>query len=251
LSLTAAIQALLAIGLALFVIRRDWENTFLTITVMLLTIGPSLLRKRYRVVFPPEFQFISAAFVFLSLFLGSATDFYYKYWWWDMVLHTSSGFLLGIVGFLALFLLNQTDKIPQGMKPGFLCFFAVTFAVTLGVVWEIFEFVVDRFTAANMQSTETGVVDTMEDLIVDTLGAIIVASMGGHTRGLDATHSWLMGFGGRRQESGSVRKAAQGLETVTVRRKRNGGWRGDRTPDIQLVRLALSQLSYPPTHLGT
>ena len=37
---------------------------------------------------------------------------------------------------------------------------------------------VDRFTDANMQSQETGVVDTMKDLIVDTLGAIVVAAMG-------------------------------------------------------------------------
>ena len=60
-----------------------------------------------------------------------------------------------------------------------ICFFGVTFAVTLGVVWEIFEFAVDRIApAVNMQSNETGVVDTMHDLIVDTIGALIVAFMG-------------------------------------------------------------------------
>lgn len=162
-----------------FVLRRDWENVFLTTIVILLTLAPAYLKRQYRVFIPPEFQLISAAFVFLSLFLGSGIDFYYEYWWWDMVLHTGSGFLLGIVGLLALFVLNRTDRIPQGMRPGFLCFFSVTFAVTLGVVWEIFEFAVDRLAPAiNMQSNETGVVDTMQDLIVDTLGAIIVACMG-------------------------------------------------------------------------
>jgi hypothetical protein len=94
-----------------------------------------------------------------------------------MVLHAGSGFLLGIIGFIALFFLNQTDRIPRDMKPAFVCFFAVTFAVFLGVLWEIFEFIVDRFTTANMQSQETGVVDTMQDLIVDLIGAIIVAAM--------------------------------------------------------------------------
>ena len=178
LRLTAAVQLLLAIGLTIFFIRRDWENVFLTITVILLTVCPAYLARYYKIILPPEFQFIAAAFVFLSLFLGSATDFYYKYPWWDVVLHTSSGFLLGIIGFLALFLINHTDHLPQGIKPSFLCLFAVTFAVTLGVLWEIFEFVVDRFTAANMQSTETGVVDTMKDLIVDTIGAVVVALMG-------------------------------------------------------------------------
>ena len=95
------------------------------------------------------------------------------------MLHTASGFLLGIIGFITLYVLNQTDRLPPGMKPAFRCFFGFTFAVTLGVVWEIYEFAMDRFFPAfDMQSTGTGVVDTMKDLIVDTIGAMVVALMG-------------------------------------------------------------------------
>src|SRR5688500_15624062 len=83
LGLTYAIQALLAVGLALFLLRRNWENVFLTTVVILLTLVPAFLTRRYRVVVPPEFQLVAAAFVFLSLFLGSALDFYYRFWWWD------------------------------------------------------------------------------------------------------------------------------------------------------------------------
>jgi hypothetical protein len=176
---TLAIQGLILVGLCVFLWKHDWENVFLTTIVIALTMLPSFVSKKYRVYIPPEFQLIAAAFVYLSLFLGSARDFYYRYWWWDIVLHTGSGFLLGIVGLISLFLLNKTDRLPAGIKPSFLCFFAVTFAVFLGVLWEIFEFIVDRIApAVNMQSNETGVVDTMQDLIVDTLGATIVALMG-------------------------------------------------------------------------
>jgi uncharacterized membrane protein YjdF len=99
------------------------------------------------------------------------------------VLHTASGFLLGIIGFVALFVLNQTDQIRPAMKPGFIAFFGVTFAVTLGALWEIFEFAMDCiWPALDMQSqvtgTAAGVTDTMKDLIVDTIGAVIVALMG-------------------------------------------------------------------------
>ena len=178
-TLTAIMQVLLGIGLVFFLFRRDWENLFLTGIVVLLTLVPTFVWRRYRVIIPPEFQFVSALFVFLSLFLGSVANLYYRYWWWDVVLHTGSGFLLGIIGFLAVFLLNQTDRIPRGIKPFFLCVFAVTFAVFLGVVWEIFEYLCDRLIPGmNMQSTETGVKDTMQDLIVDTLGAIATAAMG-------------------------------------------------------------------------
>jgi hypothetical protein len=177
--MTLAIQTLIVVGLAIFLWRRDWENVFLTVIVIALTMLPAFVSKKYRIYVPPEFQLIAAVFVFLSLFLGSARDYYYRFWWWDIVLHTGSGFLLGIVGWISLFLLNKTDRLPPGIRPGFICFFAVTFAVFLGVMWEIFEFVVDQIDPnINMQSNETGVVDTMHDLIVDTLGAVIVALMG-------------------------------------------------------------------------
>jgi len=173
--LTLILQGVLSLGLLLFIWRRNWESMFLTTMVIGFTLLPTFFGRHYRVFIPPEFQLIAAVFVFLSFFLGSATDFYNRFWWWDIALHTSSGFLLGIVGFMAVFVLNQTDRIPKGIKPAFLCFFAVTFAVTLGVLWEIVEFIVDRFTETDMQGRETGVVDTMQDLIVDTLGAMVVA----------------------------------------------------------------------------
>lgn len=179
LTLTWMIQASLVIGLILFALRRKWEDVFLTSMVILLTLIPAFLSRRLRVIIPPEFQLIAALFVFLSLFLGSALDFYYKFWWWDLALHTASGFLLGIIGFITLYVLNQTDRLPPGMKPVFRCFFGFTFAVTLGVLWEIFEFAVDRlWPQFDMQSTGTGVMDTMKDLIVDCIGAALVAVMG-------------------------------------------------------------------------
>lgn len=176
---TLFLQALLVLGLVLFVVKRDWENVFLTVTVIGLTVLPAFVMRRYRVYVPPEFQLIAVAFVFLSLFLGSAGDFYYRFWWWDIVLHVGSGFLLGIVGWITLFMMNETDRLPPGVRPEFLCFFGVTFAVFLGVLWEVFEFAVDRLApGVNMQSLETGIVDTMQDLMVDLAGAVIVALMG-------------------------------------------------------------------------
>lgn len=177
--LTLLIQTAMVAGLVIFIWRLDWENIFLTSLVIVLTLVPAILARRYRINIPPDFQFVAALFIFLTLFLGSAIDLYYRYWWWDLVLHAGSGFLMGIVGFLAVFLLNQTDRIPKGMSPGFVCLFAVTFAVFIGVLWEIFEYVMDLlWPSLNMMSQETGVHDTMNDLIVDTIGAIAVASMG-------------------------------------------------------------------------
>lgn len=177
--ITLVIQVWLTAGLTIFIIRRDWENIFLTLTVIGLILVPAFVLRRNRVHVPPEFQLIAAAFVFLSLFLGSAQDFYYHFWWWDMVLHTGSGFLFGIVGWIVMFLLLQTDRLPHSVGPALVCIFGVTFAVTLGVLWEIFEYTVDLlWPHLNMMSHETGVNDTMHDLIVDMIGALIVGAMG-------------------------------------------------------------------------
>jgi hypothetical protein len=177
--LTLIMQAWLALGLVFFILRGDWENVFLTLTVIALIVGPAFLLRKWRVHIPAEFQLIAVAFVFLSLFLGSARDFYYRFWWWDIVLHTGSGFLFGIVGWIVLFLLLQSNRLPRGVSPALIAVFGVAFAVTLGVLWEIFEFAVDSiWPSVNMMSNETGVADTMYDLIVDFIGAVIVGVMG-------------------------------------------------------------------------
>ena len=181
--LTLLMQAIVCVALVVFILRGDWENVFLTAIVIVLMLIPVILRRRYDVFIPPEFQLVAAGFIFFSVYLGSVRGYYSKFWWWDIALHTSSGFLLGIAGFVSLFLLNRTNRIPAGMRPVFICFFGVTFAVFLGVVWEIFEYACDRLGPrvgwqSNMQSVESGVRDTMQDLIVDTLGAMVVAVMG-------------------------------------------------------------------------
>ena len=181
--ITLLMQAIVCVALVVFILRRDWENVFLTAIVIALMLIPVVLHRRYDVFIPPEFQLVAAGFIFFSVYLGSVRGYYSRFWWWDVALHTSSGFILGIAGFVSLFLLNRTDRIPKGMRPIFICFFGVTFAVFLGVVWEIFEYACDRLGPrigwqSNMQSVESGVRDTMQDLIVDTIGAIVVAVMG-------------------------------------------------------------------------
>jgi hypothetical protein len=178
-ALTLAIQASLTLGLLVFILRRDVENIFLTLGVIALTVVPAYLLRQRRIYIPPEFQLIATTFVWLSLFLGSAGDFYDRFPWWDTVLHTTSGFLLGVIGWIVLFLLLESDRLPRTIGPSLLMVFGVTFAVTLGVIWEIIEFALDTtWPYLNMMSHETGVADTMHDLIVDLIGAIVVAVMG-------------------------------------------------------------------------
>jgi uncharacterized membrane protein YjdF len=178
-TLTVAIQVSLTIGLVLFTVRQDWENVALTLGVIVLIAVPTFVLRKKRVYVPPEFQLVAAAFVWLSLYLGSGHDFYYRFPWWDTALHLGSGLLFGFIGWIVLFLLLETERLPRNIHPSLVFVFGVTFAITLGVAWEIIEWVLDlAFPVLNMMSHETGVDDTMHDLILDAVGAVAVGMMG-------------------------------------------------------------------------
>lgn len=180
--LTIAIQVVLAVGVAAELWAGQWFAALVTTGIILLTLFPLVLARRYSVYVPPEFALLAIVFVFASLFLGEVHGYYARFWWWDIVLHTASGFLLGIVGFLLVHILNEAAEIGMKMKAGFVAFFAFLFALGVGVLWEIFEFVADELLGTNMQKTmlddASGLTDTMWDLIVDTLGALTISILG-------------------------------------------------------------------------
>jgi len=180
--LTFLLQAILVIEVVVALWGQQWLTAIVTIGIIAVTLAPFLLARLLRVFIPPEFVLLAIGFVFASLFLGEVYDYYARFWWWDIALHSTSGFLLGIVGFLLVHVLNETEDIGVHMKPGFVAFFAFLFALGTGALWEIFEFSMDSFFGMNMQKPMfgdlSGLTDTMWDLIVDTLGALIISVLG-------------------------------------------------------------------------
>ncbi len=162
------------IGYSLY--NQQWLNAFAVFGILFLTFLPKMLRHNFKVYLPIEFDFIAIMFIFTAIFLGETHSYYTKFWWWDIILHGSSGFLLGLAGFLLIYVLNEEKKIHLQMKPAFVALFAFAFAVMLGAVWEIFEFSVDTIFGLHLQ--KSGLIDTMSDLIVDTLGAFVIAVLG-------------------------------------------------------------------------
>ena len=149
--------------------------------MVILTL-PILFRKQHAIDIPAEFHLISVVFAIASLYLGEIQMFYIRFWWWDLLLHSSAGFLLGIVGFLLAYLLNESRRIELSLTSGFIAFFAFTFAVSIGTIWEIFEFGMDELVQTRMQKPmlgdESGLTDTMFDVILNLLGAIFISVLG-------------------------------------------------------------------------
>jgi uncharacterized membrane protein YjdF len=123
---------------------------------------------------------LALAFVFFSLFLGEVRSYYDRIWWWDIALHGTSGLLMGILGFLLVYVLNESESIALSMTPRFVAFFAFMFAVAVGALWEVFEFSMDSFFGTRMQKAmfddPSGLTDTIWDMIVNTLGAACIST---------------------------------------------------------------------------
>lgn len=175
-----SLQAVMALELALLLARGMWVSGVWLVAIMVLTGAPAVLGHRLPVRIPAEYELLTVLFVFGALFLGEFRSFYERFWWWDVALHASSGLLLGILGFLLVFVLNENKRIDLHMRPGFVALFAFVFAVAVGTFWEIFEFAVDRIFGTTMQKPmlgdPSGLTDTMWDLIVDALGALVISA---------------------------------------------------------------------------
>ncbi|MBW6520201.1 MAG: hypothetical protein K0A99_04195 [Desulfoarculaceae bacterium] len=175
---------LIIMGAEWFLLLLDgrWLSMFLVTMIIAALIAPTLFRRKLDVDIPVEFHFMAVIFIFASLYLGEVQSFYQRFWWWDIVLHASAGLLMGITGFLLVYLLNESKRVELHMTPGFISLFAFFFAVTIGTVWEIFEFAMDQLFGLNMQKPmlgdPSGLTDTMWDIIVNAIGAFIISFMG-------------------------------------------------------------------------
>ena len=168
----------------------QWEPVFSSFLTLVLFMLPSIYSKRTKITIPPVFQIIILLFIFASMYLGEIHNYFYRYTWWDTMLHSVSAILLGYIGFLLIFTLNKDKNMHLKLSPFFIALFTFCFALTVGTVWEIFEYLVDNFLGVNMQKarnleeiygvfdTRLGVIDTMRDLIVDSIGALLVSIVG-------------------------------------------------------------------------
>ena len=187
--LTRVIRLALISSFVLGIYNQRWMAVFVSLLTLIMTFLPQLVQKRYRINLPGEFQVIIVLFIYAGIYLGEVRDFYLRYWWWDSMLHAFSGIALGFAGFLILYSLYKTERLKA--SPLLIVIFSFFFAVGLGAVWEIFEFGMDSAFGLDMQKarnleevygycdTRLGVLDTMYDLILDAIGAL-VASIGGY-----------------------------------------------------------------------
>lgn len=169
-----AIWAVLVVAFVVALVESRWSLAFVCAATFGLSILPVVASRRFGIRIPVRFFGWIVLFVFGTIFLGEAFDFYNRYWWWDVILHGGSAVGFGLVGFLFVFMLFEGDRYAAPAWA--VAFVSFCFALSIGTLWEIFEFAMDQIFGLNMQ--KSGLIDTMWDLIVDTLGASIGAIAG-------------------------------------------------------------------------
>ena len=172
--LARIIWVLLALFMLDALFQRNWPLAFVALATLLLSLTPVFAARWAQIVVPPSFIAAIVVFIGGTLFLGEVFDFYNRFWWWDLVMHGGSAIGFGLIGFVLVFMMFQGDRYAA--PPIAVAFFAFCFALAIGAMWEIFEFGMDQIFGLNMQ--KSGLMDTMWDLIMDFMGALIGAGAG-------------------------------------------------------------------------
>ena len=130
---------------------HNYEGAFFCILTIVLLYIPSWLQVKLRIELPPPLEITILCFIFAAEILGEVNAFYVNVPHWDTMLHTLNGFLAAAVGFSMVLLLNDDERLTFDLSPSFLALMAFCFSMTIGVLWEFFEFGMDYFFHTDMQ----------------------------------------------------------------------------------------------------
>ena len=204
------------------ILTGNYQSAMLCVLSLILFLLPAFLQDKMKLTIPPLFQVIIFGFIFAAEILGEVNHYYVRIHGWDTMLHTMNGFLCAAIGFSLIYLLNRKST-HFNLTPLYLTLVAFCFSMTVGVVWEFFEFSMDQFFYLDMQKdfvvtefgsvtldpeqmgtpihvediTDTvihtasgkeyviedgyldiGILDTMKDLLVNLLGAVVFSVIG-------------------------------------------------------------------------
>lgn len=206
------LRTLVIIVLIRQIFAQNYENIFVCVLTLLLFIVPSLVQLTFKVELPIFLEILILVFIYAAEILGEIDNYYFSIPYWDTILHTINGFVCAAIGFSLVGLLNKNEKIKFFVSPVFFAIVSFTFSMTIGVMWEFFEYSMDRFFGMDTQKdtliqeihsagvddqlpafsideiqevtingkvisdkgyVDIGLIDTMSDLFVNFVGATV------------------------------------------------------------------------------
>lgn len=157
------LRFLVIVCMILQLLRGDLNNALLCLLSLLLLFAPIFIQNKFEITLPDGLEISIYLFVFAAEILGEINNFYGTIPHWDTMLHTINGFLATAVGFSLIDLLNKNSK-SVNLSPFYLCLVAFCFSMTIGVLWEFFEYSCDKFL----------LFDTQKDTIIETVSSVMI-----------------------------------------------------------------------------
>lgn len=147
------LRFLVILCMVLQILNRNYSNALLCLVSLVLLLIPLFLQNTFAITLPNGLEISIYLFIFSSEILGEINNFYGLIPYWDLIMHTLNGFLAAAVGFSLISLLNENSH-KFSLSPFYLCLVAFCFSMTIGVVWEFFEYSVDKFLVKDMQKDD-------------------------------------------------------------------------------------------------
>lgn len=144
------LRALVILCMILEIIKGNISNTLLCFLSLILFILPFFIEKHFKIELPNTLEIIILMFIFSAEILGAINNFYGIIPHFDTILHTLNGFIAAGVGFALFDLLNQNVE-SINLSPLFLSLVAFCFSMTVGVLWEFYEYGMDKYFQTDMQ----------------------------------------------------------------------------------------------------
>ena len=145
------LRGLVLLSLVRAYFREDYQSVFWCVLTLVLMLLPSILSHKLDIHLPSALEVVILLFIFAAEILGEINSFYVRVPNWDTMLHTINGFLCAAVGFALVDLLNRDERFSLQLSPKYLALTAFCFSMTVGVLWEFFEYFADLMLGMDMQ----------------------------------------------------------------------------------------------------
>lgn len=186
------LRIVVLLTLVSYIIRGEYENAFVCLLVLFLFMLPLFIQQNFGIELPSTLEIIILLFIFASEILGELGCFFITYPNWDSILHTTTGFLCAATGFALIDILNRNSKIKFELSPVYVSLVAFCFSMTIGVLWEFFEFGMDRLFLMDMQKDT--IIHSITSVMLDPTNMNIPVTIGDITS--VAVNGQELGFGG-------------------------------------------------------
>ena len=146
------------------IMNRDWHNVMLCVLTLVLFTVPSFIEKNWHIDIPSTLEVIILLFIYSAEISGEIRSYYINIPGWDTVLHTITGFLSAAIGFSLVDIINRNERTKLYLSPLYVAIGAFCFSMTIGVLWEFFEFSMDWFFGLDMQ----------KDTIINMINTVVL-----------------------------------------------------------------------------